>query len=117
VSTDRADLGQVVANSADAAGLHAPVPTLLMELQTLLGGLSATVAAGSERGRRPFRPGPDWPDRLGELAYGVYLLADQTGVDLGRAVTATASAVRSRVSHHGSQPPDWAAFGPDQPRP
>jgi hypothetical protein len=113
VSADRADLGHVVAHSADAAELHAPVPTLLLELQTLLGGLAATVAAETDRGRRPFRPGPDWPPRLGELAYGVYLLADQTGVDLTRAVAATAAAVRTRGR---SQDPDRRPVGPDPAR-
>lgn len=85
------DLTQVVAQSADAAELHAPVPTLLLELQSLLGTLTATVTAATDRGRRPFRPTPDWPARLGELAYGVYLLADQTGVDVTAAVSATAA--------------------------
>ena len=88
-----ADLSQAVARSADAAELHAPVPTLLLELQTLLGTLAATVAAETSRGRKPFRPGPEWPSRLGELAYGVYLLADQTGVDVAQVVTATAQRV------------------------
>jgi hypothetical protein len=37
--------------------------------------------------------------RLGELGYGVFLLADQTGVDLPAAVTATAHG----VSAHGAQ--------------
>lgn len=85
------DVQHNVALSADAADMHAPVPTLLLELQTLLGSLSATVTAASARGRRPFRPGPDWPARLGELAYGVYLLADQTGVDVEQAVADTSA--------------------------
>jgi hypothetical protein len=84
------DVQQIVAQSADSADLHAPVPTLLLELQTLLGSLTATVTAITDRGRRPFRPGPDWPTRLGELAYGVYLLADQTGVDVSQVVASTA---------------------------
>lgn len=84
------DLQETVARSADTADLHAAVPTLLLELQTLLGALTATVTTGSERGRRPFRPGADWSPRLGELAYGVFLLADQTGVDLARAIDLTA---------------------------
>jgi hypothetical protein len=84
------DVQQIVAQSADAADLHAPVPTLLLELQTLLGSLTATVTAVTDRGRRPFRPGPDWPTRLGELAYGVYLLADQTSVDVSQVVASTA---------------------------
>jgi hypothetical protein len=91
------DLSQSVARSADAAELHAPVPTLLLELQTLLGTLSATVAAETNRGRKPFRPGPDWSQRLGELAYGVYLLADQTGVGVEQAVAATAQRVNDNA--------------------
>jgi hypothetical protein len=84
------ELQDEVARSADAANLHAPVPSLLLELQTLLGTLSATVTTATDRGRRPFRPGPDWAPRLGELAYGVYLLADQSGVDVADEVRATA---------------------------
>ncbi len=86
----------VVARSADTADLHAPVPTLLLELQTLLGALTATVTEGTERGRRPFRPGADWAPRLGELAYGVYLLADQTGIDLRTATELTARNLEQR---------------------
>lgn len=87
------DLSQAVAHSADAAELHAPVPILLLELQTVLGSLAATVASDTDRGRRPFRPGAEWPTRLGDLAYGVYLLADQTGVNLSDVVGATAARV------------------------
>jgi peptidoglycan/LPS O-acetylase OafA/YrhL len=87
------ELPHVVARSADTAELHAPVPTLLLELQTLLGTLAATVASETDRGRKPFRPGTEWSQRLGDLAYGVYLLADQTGVDVAQAVQATASRI------------------------
>ena len=91
------ELTQAVARSADAAELHAPVPTLLLELQSLLGTLSATVAAETNRGRKPFRPGGDWSQRLGELAYGVYLLADQTGVDLDQHTLRTAERLAGTV--------------------
>jgi hypothetical protein len=102
------DLQAVVASSSDAAELHAPVPTLLLELQSMLGALTATVTAGTERGRRPFRPGPDWTPRLGELAYGVYLLADQTGVSLDSAVRTTSEFLRSRAEHsRAAAPTDW----------
>jgi hypothetical protein len=90
------DLQARVAHTADVADLHAPVPALLLELQTLLGGLTASATAGTERGRRPFRPGPDWSQRLGELAYGVYLLADQSGVDLAEVVEHTARQLELR---------------------
>lgn len=94
-----ADLQATVARSADVADLHATVPTLLLELQTLLGGLTASVNASTQRGRRPYRPGPDWEGRLGELAYGVLLLADQTGVDVRTAVLQTAA----RLEQTGAQ--------------
>lgn len=91
-----ADLQERVARSADTAELHATVPTLLLELQTLLGALTATVTNGTQRGRRPFRPGGDWNNRLGELAYGVYLLADQTGADVAHLVEQTAQHLEAR---------------------
>lgn len=91
------DLQERVATSADVADLHAPVPTLLLELQTMLGGLTASVTAATERGRRPFRPGPDWHQRLGELAYGVFLLADQSGVNVAEAVELTAQHLELRA--------------------
>jgi hypothetical protein len=90
------DLQGRVAQSADVAELHAPVPTLLLELQTLIGALTSTVTTATERGRRPFRPTPDWSNRLGELAYGVYLLADQSGVDVAQAVQLTAQHLEMR---------------------
>lgn len=103
-----AELSGLVAQSADAAELHAPVPTLLLELQTLLGTLASTVSTETHRGRKPFRPGPDWPMRLGELGYGVFLLADQTGVDLSAAVAATAHGIGARSEQqHRAAPDDW----------
>ena len=89
-------LQERVAVTADVADLHAAVPTLLLELQSLLGALTATVTAATDRGRRPFRPGPDWSSRLGELAYGVYLLADQSGVDVAQSVERTAQHLEQR---------------------
>lgn len=97
-----ADLQQIVATSADTADMHATVPTLLLELQMLLGSLTASATASTERGRRPFRPGPDWPQRLGELGYAVYLLGDQSGVDVAQAVVATAGRMRRGAPRPGN---------------
>ena len=101
------ELQERVARSADLADLHATVPTLLLELQSLLGSLTATVTAGTERGRRPFRPGADWAPRLGELAYGVFLLADQTGVDAGAAVEVTATHLERQGAQQARADNDW----------
>jgi hypothetical protein len=101
------EIARVVAESADQAGLHAPVPAQLLELQSLLGALTASVTTATERGRRPFRPGPQWPARLGELAYGVYLLADQTGVDLDQAVRGRAGQLRRAGPAAEADQADW----------
>jgi hypothetical protein len=102
------DLAQTVAQSADSAGLHATVPALLIELQTELGALAASATAATERGRRPFRPPPEWASRLAGLAYGVYLLADQSGVDLESEIRSVATATeRSAASRRMDAPPDW----------
>jgi len=103
-------LTEVVTRTADAAELHAPVPTLLLELQSLLGALTAAVTDATGRGRRPFRPTSDWTDRVGELVYGVYLLADQSGVDVDAAVRMAAANVQHRVQRNAPQAPsqaDW----------
>jgi hypothetical protein len=105
------ELQEAVAASADAADLHAPLPTLLLELQTLLGALAATVTNGTERGRLPFRPGPEWGHRLGELAYGVFLVADQTGVDVGEAVELTAAHLAMKGELARSREDDKWPFG------
>jgi hypothetical protein len=93
------ELGRLVAESADAADLHATAPALLLELQTELGALAATATAATERGRRPFRPPADWNRRLGMLAYGVYLLADQTGADIEAEVQAVAQATKATAAN------------------
>ncbi|MBE7187038.1 hypothetical protein [Jatrophihabitans endophyticus] len=106
------ELQEGVARSADTADLHATVPTLLLELQTLLGSLTSTVTDGTERGRRPFRPGTEWAPRLGELAYGVFLLADQTGVDLATAVHLTATQLEAKGRRAQQQvDTDWPFEG------
>jgi hypothetical protein len=102
-----AGLQQTVASSADTADMHATVPTLLLELQTLLGSLTATANAATERGRRPFRPTPDWSTRVGELAYGVYLLADQSGVDVDEAVRRTAQQLQRHGQQQAAGDGDW----------
>lgn len=93
------DLARLVAESADAADLHATAPALLLELQTELGALAATATAATERGRRPFRAPADWNRRLGLLAYGVYLLADQTGADVDAEVRGVAEATRASAAN------------------
>ncbi|HKF31902.1 MAG TPA: hypothetical protein VKB37_05960 [Jatrophihabitantaceae bacterium] len=105
------DMQQLVAQSADVAGLHATAPALLLELQTQLGILAATATRATERGRRPFRPSGDWAGRLGELAYGIYLLADQTGVDIASQVAQVAALQQRRAAQNATAQADWPFTG------
>lgn len=84
------DLQATVARAADQAGSHSTAPALLLQATAALGRLADLTNAATEGGRRPFRVPADWQSGLSELAYLVYLLADQTAVDIDEAVRATA---------------------------
>lgn len=95
------DLQAAVARAADQAGSHSTAPALLLQAAAALGRLADQTNAATDGGRRPFRIPVDWQSGLTELAYLVYLLADQTAVDID-------SAVRSRayqVSAAGQREP------------
>ena len=70
-----------------------------------VGDLAAEISRSTEHGRRPFRPTRDWESLLGELAFALVALADQTGVDTDRAVRAAADRMcRSAMAQQRSQP-------------
>jgi hypothetical protein len=80
------ELQHIVTEAADRLSLHATAPTMLLDLQVRLGALAAEILHATENGRRPYRPTPGWEPALGEVAFALINLADQTGVDLDRAV-------------------------------
>ena len=84
------DLQAVVARAADRTGSHSTAPALLLQAAAALGRLAEMTNAATDGGRRPFRIPADWQSGLAELAYLVYLLADQTAVDIDAAVRSTA---------------------------
>jgi hypothetical protein len=87
------DLQGTVARAADQTGSHSTAPALLLQAAAALGKLAELATAATEGGRRPFRIPPDWQPQLSELAYLVYLLADQTAVDIDATVRALAGQV------------------------
>jgi hypothetical protein len=97
-----------VAAAADRAEAHSTAPAILLQLQAALGRLAASADAATEGGRRPYRVPADWPERLGELGYLVYLLADQTGVS----IDSTVRGVARQVSD-GSELVKTQALDPD----
>jgi hypothetical protein len=89
------DLQAAVAAAADAASAHSTAPALLVQAVASLGRLAQSTDQATESGRRPFRIPHDWSTQLSELAWLVYLLADQTGVDLDTSVRTVAARVVS----------------------
>jgi hypothetical protein len=89
------DLQNDVAAAADRAGAHSTAPALLLQSQAALGRLAASADAATEGGRRPYRITEDWAGRLGDLAHVIYLLADQTGVQLEAEVRAVSQRMAS----------------------
>ena len=85
------DLQATVARAADQAGSHSTAPALLLQAAAALGKLAELANATTDGGRRPFRIPPDWQPELSQLAYLVYLLADQTAVDIDTTVRALAA--------------------------
>jgi hypothetical protein len=82
-----------VAAAADRAGAHSTAPALLLQVQGALGQLAGEADRVTEGGRRPYRVSAPWAGKLAELAYLVYLLADQTGVSVESEVLAVAARV------------------------
>ena len=98
------ELQQYVAETADRLGLHATPATLLLDLQARVGALAGEVVRGTEHGRRPFRPSRAWEALLGDLAFAVVTLADQTGVDTDRAVRVAADRMYRSATSQRAQP-------------
>jgi hypothetical protein len=92
------DLQATVAAAADAASAHSTAPALLLQAVASLGRLAQSTDQATESGRRPFRIPYDWGAQLSELAWLVYLLADQTDVDLDAAVRAVAARTASEAA-------------------
>jgi NTP pyrophosphatase (non-canonical NTP hydrolase) len=103
------ELQRLVVETADRLGLHAAPPTLLLDLQARLGALSEELVRATEHGRRPFRPTRDWEALLGDVAFALVTLADQTGVDTDRATRVAADkmyrgAMAEQQRQQGQQP-------------
>jgi hypothetical protein len=80
------ELQRVVSGTADRVGLHGTAPALTLSLQARLGALAAEIERATETGRRPFRGTPAWETLLGEVGFALLNLADQTGIDIDRAI-------------------------------
>ena len=80
------ELQRAASSTADHLGLHATAPILVLGLQARIGALATEIERATELGRRPFRGSPDWERLLGDIGFALLNLADQTGIDLDRAI-------------------------------
>lgn len=92
-----------MAAATDRAEAHSTAPSLLLQTQAALGRLAASADAATGGGRRPYRVPSEWPQLLGDLAYLVYLLADQTGVSVDSAVRNVAAQVIAHAERTHAQ--------------
>ena len=104
---DQRRLGEVVAEATDNAGLGATATELLLELQFRLGSLAAVASDSTGRGRRPFRPDDSWHLALSRMAFDLYVLADQTGVDLDVAVRTIAAQADQMAAEAAVDNSEW----------
>lgn len=100
-----------MAQTVDRLDMHATAPALLLDLQDRLGELAREALRITNNGRRPFRPGPGWEGALGDLAFAVMSLADQTGVDLEQALQGVLMRM-SRQAGQGAPPGHGPGVGP-----
>ncbi|MDQ1721708.1 MAG: hypothetical protein QOI26_1442 [Pseudonocardiales bacterium] len=100
------DLQATVARAADQAGSHSTAPALVLQAAAALGKLADLTNAATDGGRRPFRIPQDWQPQLSELAHVVYLLADQTAVDIDATVRSLAYQVSADAAKLRGQAAD-----------
>ncbi len=100
------DLQGTVARAADHAGSHSTAPALLLQAAAALGRLAELTNTATDGGRRPFRIPATWQPQLSELAYLVYLLADQTAVDIDATVRSLAYQVSADAADRRGQAAD-----------
>jgi acyl-CoA synthetase (NDP forming) len=106
--TDVQELIASVTGAADAAGLHAQAPIMLLELQSLVGALSAAALESTEHGRRPFRTSGAFESALGAVGFALFNLADQSGIDLPAAIADHAGQTRAAAeAAKDAEPPSW----------
>jgi hypothetical protein len=106
------ELQDEVAAAADRAEAHATAPALLMRTQAAIGRLASLTDEATESGRRPFRVPHEWSEALAELAYLIYLMADQTGVSVEAAVRSVslrvaADAAERRAKQSAQESDRW----------
>ena len=91
---------RVAAFAADA-DLDASIPFRALDLAAETGELAKEVLKATAYGREPFVPTAGWEDELADTLFALICLANDTGVDLDRALDAALEKYAARLAACG----------------
>lgn len=91
------DTQKIVLDFNKKHNLHMDAVLRLLDLQTELGELSKEHLKLTDYGRSNFTKGPEWKAELGDLAYSLLALANETEVDIDEALDETLVKYAQRI--------------------
>lgn len=98
---DHPDFQQRVARFVRQHHLASEVPFRVLDLASEVGEIAKEVLKASEYGARPFRPGANWADELGDALFSLICIANQSGVDLDQALQGALAKYQARLDRSG----------------
>ncbi|MGB0386003.1 MAG: MazG nucleotide pyrophosphohydrolase domain-containing protein [Ardenticatenaceae bacterium] len=81
--------------------LETSVPTRLLDLVSEVGEVSKEALKGSNYGRQPFHPTPEWANELGDVFFSLICVANSTHVDLELALHEVLGKYERRLAQKG----------------
>lgn len=73
----------------------------LLDVVSEVGELSKEMLRGASYGGRPFAPPAEWEVEMGDVFFALIRLANNTGVDLARALEKAVSKYEARLAEDG----------------
>ena len=95
------DLQKEIAAFLDAHDLRCDPATRALDLASEFGEVAKEILKGSDYGKRPVDVTADLREELGDLAFSLYALAAEIGLDLDSATQAAVIKYKTRLSDRG----------------
>jgi NTP pyrophosphatase (non-canonical NTP hydrolase) len=93
---------QRVAGLAADARLEASVPARVLDLASEVGEVAKEVLKGTRYGAAPFSATEGWVEELGDVFFSLVCLANDSGVDLEKALDQVLAKCRERLARTGT---------------
>ena len=84
-----------------SAGLDTPAPGRVLDLVSEVGELAKEAVKATDYGRESFRVPDGWEDEVGDVFFSLVCLANETGVDLERALGGALRKYQERIGQTG----------------